>query len=107
MKGDRMRREGDRLRKRVAISIMKTSDTRSQNLGGDKSSNTTSHVNHSGSGEIMHSTAQEGVGVEGGDPSRGRPDGVNDNGVDETREHKTVGKVGLELAAFSDSTGNY
>ena len=85
---------------------MEPSNTGSQNLGSDEGGDTSSHVHDSRSSEIMHSTSEEGVSVEGGDPSRRRPDRIDDNGVDESREHKTVSQVGLELATFGYSTGN-
>lgn len=107
MKGDRVRRETDRLRKRVAVGIIETSNTRAQNLGGNESGDTTSHVNNTRSREIVHTASKEGVGIEGSDPSGRRPNGVNNNRVDKTRKHETVGEVGLELATFGNGTSNY
>jgi hypothetical protein len=106
LEGNRVRRETDRLGKRIAVGIIETSNTRTQNLGGDESGDSTSHVNHTRSSEIVHTAPKEGVGIEGSDPSRRRPNGVYNNRVYKTREHETVGEVGFELATFGNGTSN-
>mmetsp|Transcript_15228 Transcript_15228/g.26023 ORF Transcript_15228/g.26023 Transcript_15228/m.26023 type:complete len:247 (+) Transcript_15228:1010-1750(+) len=90
----------------VTICVEEASNTRAKNLGSDQSCDTSSHVDNTGSSEVVHTTAECRIVIEGREETRRTPDGVHNNGVDKSREHQRVAKVGLELATFGDSTGH-
>mmetsp|Transcript_21207 Transcript_21207/g.47127 ORF Transcript_21207/g.47127 Transcript_21207/m.47127 type:complete len:249 (-) Transcript_21207:141-887(-) len=101
-----MRGEGVRLRKLVSVGVIETSDTRTKNLGGDEGGHSSSHVDHTASGEVVHAASKSRVVVESSDESRRTPDGVYHDRVDETSQHDRVAKVGLELAALCYGTSH-
>mmetsp|Transcript_8249 Transcript_8249/g.18488 ORF Transcript_8249/g.18488 Transcript_8249/m.18488 type:complete len:499 (-) Transcript_8249:108-1604(-) len=106
LEGDAMGGEVMRLGELIAIGVVEASDTRAEDLGGEEGGDSARHVNDSGTGKVVHSTAKGRVVIEGREETARTPDGVHDDGVYEPGEHEGVAQVGFELAPFGNRTGD-
>jgi hypothetical protein len=67
-------------------------------------------VHNTGSGKVDNTDATEGIvefgGAEGGEETVAGPDGVDDNGVDESGKEEGVAQVSRHLTTFGNSSGH-
>ncbi len=54
----------------------------------------------------MHANAERQIVVPRAKEAGRAPDGVNDNGVDESRDHEAVAQIRLELKPLGDRSGD-
>mmetsp|Transcript_34831 Transcript_34831/g.51974 ORF Transcript_34831/g.51974 Transcript_34831/m.51974 type:complete len:537 (-) Transcript_34831:202-1812(-) len=106
LKRDGVGRERFWLRERNSISVVEASDTRSENLGGDESGGPSSHVHHAGASKVDHTHTQRRILVECREEAVSSPDGVHNDGVDESSEEDGVAEVGRHLAPLCYSSCN-
>ena len=102
--------ESDGLFKRVAILVVETALTGSEDNGGNQGSKSSSHVDNTRSSKVDNSDSTEGIvssiRAEGSKETVSRPDRMDDNGVDKSGEEEGVAKVGGHLTAFGDSSSH-
>ena len=106
LKGNTVSLESVRGLEGISILVVESSLTGSKDNGSDKSGSSSSQVDDTRSGKVDNTNITPGVGTEGGQPSIGTPDGVDNNGVDKSSEEDRVAKVGLHLATFGDGSGD-
>mmetsp|Transcript_27870 Transcript_27870/g.50847 ORF Transcript_27870/g.50847 Transcript_27870/m.50847 type:complete len:482 (-) Transcript_27870:29-1474(-) len=102
LEGDAVGREVVGLGELVSVGVVEAADARTEDLGGDEGGDASRHVNDAGAGEVVHAAAEGGIVVKCREESGCTPDGVDDDGVDESREHEGVAEVGLELTTLGD-----
>ena len=100
LKGNTVGSEGDRGLKGVSVLVVEAALAGSEDDGGNQGSKTTSHVNDTRSGKVDVSNITERVGVKSREEAIGTPDGVHNDGVDETGKEERVAKVGSHLTTL-------